>query len=143
MEAISVQLPVFIKVRNDQRLDCIKQLYALYLSQPEETRKENRKRYHQWVRLHYPEVCRKNGFSKEKYDSYKDEFRTAKLPKELRYLKPLNEKLFALRFSHLKGEDGIDTMRYMISVAKEKLHRGEKVGAYILGSLKVVEKPLA
>jgi hypothetical protein len=123
------------------RNDLLKQLYALYTSQPEETKKENRRRYHNWVRVHYPEVCRKIGFSQKLYDSHKAEFRKAKLLPLERYIPTFSEKFFAIKMCFFKGEEGNDTLRYMISVARDKLHRNENVAAYILGSIKVKESP--
>lgn len=115
-----------------KRADLLKQLYELYTSQPEENRKENRKRYHQWVRLHYPAVCRKAGFSKEKYDSYKPEFRTAKLPKELKFVSYLSEKVFAIKLSHCD----LDGLEILISKARDAKWRNYCVAKTIMGAIK-------
>lgn len=117
----------------------LKEIYSLYVSQPEKTKEENRKRYHQWVRVHHPEVCRKVGFSKKLYDSHKAEFKSAKLLPLERYMTTFSERFFAIKMSLFKGEEGRETLQYMISVAKDKFNRKENVAAYILGSIKTKE----
>ena len=127
-------------------------LYELSVSQQNETTKENRKRYHEWVRKNYPDVCRKKGFSKDRYLSHAPQFKEARLPKEQKYIKPrrlLNEKelaeakkAFAIRLAHVKTED----LPHMIGTAKDIGHRYDKapwnekdkwiVGRYINGSIK-------
>lgn len=127
----------------------LKELYQLYISQPDEKRKENIRRYHEWVRLHYPSVVKKAGFSKERYAQYKDEFKSAKLPKEQKFLKYFKETDYGWwsRFSHLKNDD----LEFMVSRAKDILNRYERaskedkgkylVAAYILGSVKATSFP--
>jgi len=130
---ISFQAPV--EPTRSQRNALLKELYALYTSQPETNKKENRKRYYQYCRLHHPAVCRKANFSKELYDQYKDEFREAILAPQERYLKAVSEKSHQWwgKFTHCKEEE----LNYMISVAKDKLWRKECVAKYIMGSVKL------
>lgn len=116
----------------------IKELYELYISQPERTQKENRLRYKSWMIQHHPQATKRIGFSKQAYDSYKSEFKKAKLLPLERYIPTFSDKFFAIKMAHLKGEEGIETLQYMISVAKDIGHRDGNVAAYILGSIKVV-----
>lgn len=118
------------------RAALLKELYVLYTSQPDINQKENRTRYHAFVRVHDPRVCQKAGFSKAKYDKYKSLFKKAKLPQNEKYLIYIPENKFWYKFIHLKGDEGNDALRYMIAVAKDKLHRNENVAKYILGSIK-------
>lgn len=127
---ISFNIPV-VKSRS-KRAELLKELYQLYVSQPEENRKENRKRYHAFVRLHDPAVCKKAGFNKERYDQYKDVFKKAKLPKELKYVTYLSEKVFAIKMSHC-DQDGLEIL---ISKARDAKWRGYCVAKTILGSIK-------
>lgn len=117
----------------------LKVLYSLYVSQPEETKKENRRRYHEYVRLHHSEVCRKIGFSKERYNNFKSEFKSAKLPALEKFIPIFSEKYFAIKMAHIKGDEGLETLSYMISIARDKLNREENVASYILGSIKIKE----
>ncbi len=124
------------------RNELLAQLYQLYVSQPELTRKENRSRYHEYVRVHHPEVCKKSGFDKRRYDTFKEEFKKAKLTIDKKFLGYVKENSFGWwgKFSHLKGEDGNRALEHMISVAKDKVWRKENVAMYIMGSVKYVEK---
>ncbi len=116
-----------------QRTALIQELYSLYTSQPDENKKENRKRYYAWVRLNHPNVCKKAGFSKERYDSFKPEFKKAKLPKEQKFVTYLSPSFFAIKLSHIPTED----LHYLISRARDVSHRKGCVAAMILGSIKV------
>ncbi len=133
------------------RAEYIEELYQLSVSQPYETTKENRRRYHEWVRKNHPTVCRKNGFNKDSYISFKPEFKAAKLPKEQKYLKPhrlLTEKelkaakkALAMRLCRVPTSD----LPHMVSTSRDILHRYERanyeekpkyiVGKYIWGSI--------
>lgn len=132
-----------VESAKSKRNALLKELYSLYISQPEINRKENRKRYHEYMREKHPEFVKKAGFNKAKYDSFKDEFRKAKLPKEKKCVSYITEERFWPRFTHLKGEEGTRALNHMISVSRDKLHRGELVAKYILGSVKYVDKSLA
>ena len=140
MESIAdIQFVFPAETARSNRNALLKQLYELYVSQPEINRKENRKRYHAFVRLHCPAVCKKAGFDKEKYFAFKDEFRKAKLPKDQQFVKYIPENRFWFKFTHIPTED----LNYVISVARDKYNRGSCVAQYIMGSVKVVDKPLA
>lgn len=127
-------------IKNNPRSDLLHQLYILYTSQPEEQKKENRKRYRFWMHKKYPEHCRKLGFNIDKYNSFKEEFRNdRKLPETERYYGYPKEKTYAWygKFTHLKGEEGIEALTHLIHNAKDMKHRGYSVSKYINGSLKV------
>lgn len=117
------------------RNQLLKDLYSLYISQPEINRKENRKRYHAWVRRTHPEVCKKAGFSKELYDSFKPAFKKAKLSKEEKFLKYITEDRFWFWFSHV-DRDGLEKL---ISEARDASWREFNVAQLIMGSVKYVE----
>lgn len=121
------------------RTSLIKQLYELYTSQPEKRQKENSLRYKKWMAATHPECVRKAGFSLERYNSHKTDFKKEKLPPLERYIPTFSDKFFAIKMSHLKGQEGIETLQYMISVAKDIYHREGNVASYILGSIKVKE----
>lgn len=121
------------------RGELLGQLYELYTCQPEETIKENRKRYHAWVRIKYPLDCVKSTFSKIQYNSHKTEFKKEKLPYEECYIPTLSLKYFCIKMAHIKGDEGNDTFRYMVSIAKDIRNRKGNVAKYILGSIKVVK----
>jgi len=127
---ISFEFPV--EKSRSKRSDLLKQLYELYTSQPEINRKENRKRYHSFVRLHDPAVCKKAGFNKERYDQYKDLFKKAKLPKEQKYITYLSEKVFAIKMSHVDS----DGLEILISKARDTKWRGYCVAKTIMGAIK-------
>lgn len=82
--------------------------------------------------------------SAEKYNNFKSEFKKTKLPDAQRFLEYIKADDFRWwgKFTHLKGEEGNDVLRYMVSVSKDKLLRGECVASYIFGSLKVVDNSL-
>ena len=108
-------------------------LYGIYLDYVnKDYQTKNRKRYYRYVRVHHPTALSK----KEEYHSYKLEFKNAKLPDHQKFLKPIasDDFLWWGRFSHLKGEEGLEQLRTVISEAKDKEYRGEDVALYILGS---------
>lgn len=144
-----ISLPKEVKELSNQekkprsrREELLHELYLLLISQPEETKKENRKRYRLWMHNNYPEHCLKRGFDVNKYNSFKDEFREVsnkgKLPKEERFLSYPKEDnyLWYGRFSHLKGESGIEALEHMLHEARGMKHRGYQVAPYIMGSVK-------
>lgn len=138
MQSISnVQFEIATEIlpekKENTRRELLAQLYNIYLNHVNKDYQiKNRKRYYRFVRLHYPTALSE----KEKYNSYKNEFRTAKLPDHQKYLSPIksDDYLWWGRFSHLKGEDGLEQLRTVISECKDKEHRGEDVALYILGS---------
>lgn len=122
-----------------RRNELLRELYQLYTSQPDYNRKENRKRYLQWMKKTHPECCKKSTFNASVYNGFKDAFKRAKLPPGERFMSYLPESKFWIKFTHLKGESGLDAIRYMVSVGRDKLHRGDNVAQYIIGSVKYVE----
>jgi len=120
--------------KENTRQALLRELYALYLSYVNKDYQiKNRKRYYRYIRLHYPAALSE----KEKYNSYKQEFRTAKLPDHQKYLSPLksDDYLWWGRFSHLKGEEGLEQLRTVISNVKEMIALEKKnVDVYILSS---------
>lgn len=124
-----------IDKQTTRRNRLLNDLYELYL---EECNKQyyvkNRKRYMAYIKKYHPEAL----VSKELYNSHKQEFREALLPIHQRYLKAIdkNSYLWWGRFSHLKGEEGNEALRHILSVAKDKEHRKEQVIPYILGCIK-------
>ena len=157
LNLVQVSSETVVKEKKQKvRSDLLDELYLLSVSQAYETTKENRKRYHEWVRKTHPTVCRKTGFNQDSYLSFKSEFKTAKLPKEQKYLKPhrlLTEKelkaakrALAIRLSTVKTPFLAD----MVGVARDILHRYERankedkiryiVGKYVWGS--VIWKPI-
>lgn len=141
MESASTLFEQFVPTKSSlsERTELIKILYELYRIQPERTREENKKRYIEYLRLHHPEVLRKNGFSKERYNSYKSEFRKAKLSFDKKLIIPLTARYFAIKLSVFTGQEGIETLQYMISVSRDIGHRNGNIAAYILGSIKTRE----
>ena len=119
--------------KENTRQALLRELYTIYLDYVNKDYAiKNRKRYYAFVRLHHPTALLK----KEDYNKYKDVFRNAKLPDHKKYLKPLasDDFLWWGRFRHLKGEEGNECLRTVISEAKDKIYRGEDVALYILGS---------
>ena len=68
------------------------------------------------------------------------EFKKTKLPDAQRFLEYIKADDFRWwgKFAHLKGEEGNDALRYIISVARSKMHRGECVASYVLGCCKAI-----
>lgn len=121
--------------KQNVRKELLNQLYDIYFTHAnKELRIRNKKRYYAYVRLHHPTALSKES----EYNSYKDMFRTAKLPDHQKYLKPIEKDDYRWwgRFSHLKGEEGNEALRHILSVAKDKEHRKEQVIPYILGCIK-------
>ncbi len=147
MEMISIKNVSFVvpvEQARSNRDALLNQLYALYISQPELNKKENRRRYHQWVRVHHPEVCRKVGFSKVLYDSYKPAFKKARLPQDKKFLGmiPNTDYRWYSRVGRVKTQD----LPKMISEARDILARYQRanwqdkpkyvVSRYIMGVTK-------
>lgn len=123
--------------KQNVRKELLNELYTLYLNHAnKELRIRNRKRYNYYIRLHHP-----TALSKESdYNSFKDEFRNAKLDAHKKYLSPIKSSDYRWwgKFTHLKE----DALRHMISVARSMEHRKGNVSSYILGATKAVEKPI-
>jgi len=119
--------------KENTRQALLGELYTLYLNYVNKDYQiKNRKRFYHFIRLHYPTALSK----KEEYYKHKDEFKNAKLPDHQKFLKPIasDDFLWWGRFRHLKGEEGLEQLRTVISEAKDKEYRGEDVALYILGS---------
>ncbi len=129
---ISFTIPTV--THRSERAFLLHELYNLYTIST--NKDENRKRYYAYLRLHHPNILKKTTFNKEWWDTYKQEFRDSKLPKEQKYLDAIKENDFRWwgRFSHLKGDEGNSALRYMISVARDKVNRDGGASAYIMGS---------
>lgn len=143
MESISQYISIAPTITaKSNRNYLLKQLYQLYISQSEINKKENRKRYHEYMRSHHRDLCLKATFSKEKYDSIKPEFKKAKLPAQQKFLTYIKEDRFWYFFSHC-DTDGLEKL---ISESKDILHRYEManwedkekyvVSRHIMGSVK-------
>lgn len=119
--------------KQNVRKDLLNELYSLYLEAcNKEYSIKNKKRYYVFIRLHHPAALAK----KEEYNKYKDVFRKAKLNDNQKYLKPIKSDDFVWwgRFSHLKGEDGNECLRTIISNATEMKAFNKPVIQYILGA---------
>lgn len=115
--------------KQDTRKELLNELYNLYATEQDN---KNRINYYRYIRVHHPAALSKE----EDYYKYKDEYRTAKLPENIKY-SPLIKKgdyLWWGRFSHLKGEDGIECLNTMLSECKDIKHRKGNLIAYILGA---------
>lgn len=102
------------KKRGSERGDVIKEIYSLYTSQQEKElrRKENWKRYVQWL---------KN--NKRKHDNHAvNDFKKNKA-----FLREMDIRRFCFVLAHLK----IDDLYYLASVLRDKSNRGESIGSYI------------
>lgn len=144
LSALVVEKPTHFPIPSDSstvvkskkqnvRKELIGDLYVIYLKNVNKDYQiKNKKRYYRYVRLHYPTALSK----REDYNSHKDEFRSAKLPEHQRFLTPIKSTDFLWwgRFSHLKGEDGNECLRTVISEAKDRENRKQDVALYIMGS---------
>ena len=134
------------EVAKSNRASLLKQLYALYISQPEINKAENRKRYRYWMGKNHKDLVKKDGFDPVKYASFKDAFKKAKLPKEEKFISYIREDRFWYFFSHCD----IDGLQKLISESRDILHRYEManmdekekyiVSRHIFGSVKYNEK---
>lgn len=115
-------------VRND-RNELLNILYTIYATAQDE---KNRKNYYKYIRVRHPAALAK----KETYNQYKEEYRTAKLPDHIKYQKLIKKDNYVWwgRFSHLKGDDGLECLRLMVSECRDRIHRKQDVIKYILGA---------
>lgn len=103
----------------NERSFAVKELYELYTSLTERAlrRKENWKRYRLWLMSkripHTPENV--NNFKRVKSGKNK-------------FIDELSVPSFAYMISHIKTQD----LYYVLSVCRDKNHRNESVGAWIL-----------
>lgn len=120
--------------KQNVRKELINELYQIYLQEcNKEYYVKNKKRFYAYCKRTHPDGLE----DRRVYESYKSEFRAAKLPEHQKYLKPIdsNDGAWWYRFSHLKGEEGNECLRVIISTAKEMktLNKGNVI-SYILGS---------
>lgn len=115
--------------KQNVRQDLLNELYQIYATTQDE---KNRKRYYTYIRVRHPSALSQ----REMYYSYKDEFRKAILPDHVKYCPIIkkNDYKWWGRFSHLKGEEGKDCLRVMVSETKDIIHRKSNVISYILGA---------
>lgn len=115
--------------KQNVRKDLLNELYSMYATAQDD---QNRKNYFRYIRVHHPTALSK----REEYNAHKEEYRTAKLPDKIKYQKLIKKSdyLWWGRFSHLKGEEGNECLRTMISEAKDMIHRKFDVIPYILGA---------
>lgn len=115
--------------KQDTRKELLNELYNLYATEQDN---KNRINYYRYIRVHHPAALSKE----EDYYKYKDEYRKAKLPINVKYT-PLIKKsdyLWWGRFSHLKGEEGNECLRLMISEVRDIKNRKGNIISYILGA---------
>lgn len=124
--------------KQDTRKELLNELYKIYATEQDN---KNRINYYRYIRVHHPAALSKE----EDYYKYKDEYRTAKLPENIKY-SPLIKKgdyLWWNKFTHLQGENGNRSLQHMLSVVKDMLHRKQYVVPYILGATKVKPEDLS
>ncbi len=120
------------KQRLSHRTSVVKELYDLYTSQPQLLYEENRKRFYYWVKNNHPEAL-KDTRNKSLFATLRWHFERAKLPPAQKYFDFMSPRYFAIKLSHCD----LDTLYYMLSIAKDKRWRGENIAQYLLGSIKV------
>jgi len=120
--------------KQNVRRELLNELYNLYLEAcNKEYYVKNKKRYYAYIKKHSPALLK----DAKEYASKKQVFRGARLPEHQRFLKPMESKdyLWWGRFSHLKGEEGNECLRVMISEAIEMKTLGKgNIISYILGA---------
>jgi hypothetical protein len=104
------------KEKGSERSSIIKEIYKFYQDDKQNRKKENWKRYCQW--------CRDNHKPKGSEQSFK---------KTKLYIKELPVKVIAIKLSHVPTKD----LYYIKSECFDKFSRGENVGSYLLGSIKI------
>jgi hypothetical protein len=137
-----------VETARSNRNALLKQLYQLYISQPDIQRKENKRRYFNYLKKYRKGVLRKD-MTEAEWNAHKEEFKKKKLPKEEKFISYIKEDRFWYFFSHCD----IDGLEKLVSEAKDILHRYEManwddkdkyvVSRFIMGSVKHVDKPLA
>ena len=106
------QLPQ--KKRGSERSEVIGKIYELYTSGTEKElrRKENWKRYVQWLKA-----------NRRKHDNHA----VSDFKKNKAFLRELDIKKFCYFTSHLK----LDDLYYVLSICKDKVNRSESIGVYL------------
>ncbi len=120
---------------SSRRTALLAELHGIYTEYAQSYPIRNKKRYFAYIKKYHPEAM-----SAELYNNYKSEFKKTKLPDAQRFLEYIKADDFRWwgKFSHLKGEEGNDSLRHIISVARSKMHRGECVASYVLGCCKAI-----
>ena len=118
MQSINEILQNRIKTKGSERNSVLKEIYFCYENDKTNRRKENWKRYCKW--------CRDWKLPNNKESENK--FKKSKF-----FIKELSPKVLAIKLAHIPTKD----LYYVRSVAKDKYNRGENVGAFILGSIKI------
>lgn len=122
--------------KQNSRQELLNQLYQIYLTAcNKDYYWKNKKRYNAYLRKYHPEVLRTD-VTKEEYYRYKEAFKKAKLPLEKKYLAPIDsaDGAWWMRFSHLKGDDGIECLSIMVKDATEMVAFNKNPIPYILGA---------
>lgn len=105
------------KPKGSEKNSILKEIYEFYINDKQNRRKENWRRYCAW--------CRAN----KKPKGSEKEFKKTKL-----FIKELSPKVIAIKLSFIKD---LNDLRFIRSICHDKFNRGENVGAYLLGSIKV------
>ena len=122
---------------SSRRTALLAELHGIYTEYAQSYPIRNKKRYFAYIKKYHPEAM-----SAELYNNYKSEFKKTKLPDAQRFLEYIKADDFRWwgKFSHLKGEEGNDALRYMVRIAKDKAFRNEDVAKYLFGCCKSVDK---
>ncbi len=134
MQSISaIEFSIPKETAKNIRSAILNDLHAVYTEYAQDFSVKNKKRYFAYLKYKHPEVLKSGEFYK-----YKEEFKKAQLPDHQRFIEYIKKEDFRFwgRYSHLKGEEGNDSLRYMVSVARDKLHRKENVAQYVFGAVK-------
>lgn len=149
MQAIAdIQFTFPTETARSQRGAILNDLHEIYTEYAQSFPTKNKKRYYAYLGLHHPRVL-KEARTKEEYDKFKPVFKKAKLTEAFRHLEYIKKSDFRYwgRFSHLKEEEGNESLRFMVSRARDILNRNGNVAAYVFGAVldnpESVDKPLA
>ena len=133
LENSSLKEDLPVKKQNVRR-ELLNELYNLYLEAcNKEYYVKNKKRYYAYVKKYHPSSL----LERVEYHSHREDFKKAPLPNNHKFLRPIDSSDGAwwMRFSHLKGEDGIECLRTMISEVTEMKTLGKgNIISYILGA---------
>ncbi len=122
---------------SSRRTALLAELHGIYTEYAQSYPIRNKKRYFAYIKKYHPEAM-----SAELYNNYKSEFKKTKLPDAQRFLEYIKADDFRWwgKFAHLKGEEGNDALRYIISCSRDKLNRKKNVAEFIFGCTKHKEK---
>jgi len=104
---------------NSERATIIQDLYNLYLSEKNDRKKENWRRYVKYCK-EVKMIC-------------PDDFKKVKNPANLKFIGEMTERCFAIKLGHLKSNKDL---YYLLSIAKSEKHRGKQYSLTIFGSIK-------